>query len=336
MWPNRARKASGSHSVSRAFVTGITGQDGSYLAEQLTAEGVDVHGMVREGDPDIEALIHRTPSVVLHVGDLADPVRLIALIESLHPDEIYNLGGLSSVAQSWQEPLAVAHINGMAVAALLEAAWRLQQGSGRAVRFVQASSAEMFGEPQVSPQTERTAIRPTSPYGTAKAFAHNLVSIYRARGLGAVSCVLYNHESPRRPAQFVTRKITRAAAEIALGRRQSLALGNLDARRDWGWAPDYVAAMVLAARHVVADDYVIATGVSRSVGEFAATAFAHAGLPDWRRYVTLDDRFVRPSDATDLCGDPSHARSVLGWHPTVSFEQLVARMVDQDLREVGG
>jgi GDPmannose 4,6-dehydratase len=319
--------------MSVAFVTGITGQDGGYLAEQLTAEGVEVHGLVHSADGSRADLFGRTPSVVLHEGDLGDPSALADLVAEIAPDEIYNLGGLSSVAHSWEEPLLTAQVNGLGAAGLLEAAWQLRERTGREVRVVQASSAEIFGLPQESPQNEQTPIRPASPYGAAKAFAHTLNAVYRSRGLHAVSCVLYNHESPRRPVQFVTRKITRAAAEIALGRQDVLSLGNLDARRDWGWAPEYVAAMVLAARHHSPDDYVIATGRSHSVGEFVAAAFARAGIQDWQRHVTVDDRFVRPVDATELVGDSSRAFATFGWRPQVSFEDLVGRMVEHDLRE---
>jgi GDPmannose 4,6-dehydratase len=313
-----------------AFITGVTGQDGGYLAEQLTAEGYEVHGLVRSGDASLAELVARSPSVLLHEGDLGDPAALADLVIDIAPDEVYNLGGLSSVALSWEQPLLAAQVSGVGAAGLLEAAWKLQEKGSRAVRVVQASSAEMFGEPTVSPQDERTTIRPTSPYGAAKAFAQNMVAVYRARGLHAVSAILYNHESPRRPPQFVTRKITLAAAQIAEGKADSLSLGNLNARRDWGWAPEYVEAMVLAARHDVADDYVIATGVAHSVEEFVAAAFAAAGIAEWQPYVTIDPRFVRPVDATELVGDPARAQAVLGWQSLTPFEELVARMVDHD------
>jgi GDPmannose 4,6-dehydratase len=319
--------------MSVAFVTGITGQDGGYLAEQLTAEGLEVHGLVHSADGSTAQLLQRTPSVVLHEGDLGDPSALAGLVAEIAPNEIYNLGGLSSVAQSWEHPLLTAQVNGMGAAGLLEAAWQLRERTGREVRVVQASSAEIFGLPQESPQNEQTPIRPASPYGAAKAFAHSLSGVYRSRGLHAVSCVLYNHESPRRPAQFVTRKITQAAARIAQGRQDKLVLGNLDARRDWGWAPEYVEAMVLAARHSSPADYVVATGSSHSVGEFVEAAFASAGIEDWLSYVTVDAQFVRPVDATELVGDPHRAYVALGWRPQVSFSDLVRRMVEHDLTE---
>ncbi len=242
-----------------AFVTGLTGQDGGYLAERLVTEGWSVHGLVRSGDAQLPQLLERTPQVITHDGDLADADQVARIIDEVEPDEVYNLGGISSVAFSWDQPLATAQVTGVGAAALLDAAWKTQQRLGRQVRVLQASSAEMFGSPVEAPQTERTPLRAESPYGIAKAFAHQLVGIYRTRGLHASACVLYNHESPRRPDTFVTRKITKAAAEIARGERDSLSLGNLDARRDWGWAPDYVDAMVRAIRYDSPDDYVVAT-----------------------------------------------------------------------------
>src|SRR3954452_7500953 len=284
--------------MTRAFITGISGQDGSYLAERLLAEGVEVHALAHALEPPPEA-----PGVELHRGDLTDSDEVRALLVDLAPDEVYNLAALSSVARSWQEPDLTARLNGMAAAALLESAHLVQEKQGRPVRFVQASSAEIFGEPDRSPQDESTPVRPVNPYGAAKAFAHHMVHVSRPRELHAVSAILYNHESPRRPDHFVTRKITSTAAAIAQGRADVLALGNLDARRDWGWAPDYVDAMVRAARADVPRDYVVATGVGRSVRDFVAAAFARAGLSDWERYVVVDPEFVRPADPTELVGD---------------------------------
>jgi GDPmannose 4,6-dehydratase len=219
----------------------------------------------------------------------------------------------------------------MAAVALMESALQLQEKSGRAVRLVQASSAEIFGQPGVSPQIEDTPIRPVNPYGAAKAYAHLMVDVYRHRDLHAVSVILYNHESPRRPVQFVTRKITSTVAAIAQGRAERLTLGNLDARRDWGWAPDYVDAMLRAARADAARDYVIATGVGHSVRDFVDAAFRHAGMGEWTHLVDVDDEFVRPVDAADLTGDASRAQTELGWAPTVDFDEIVARMVAADL-----
>ena len=314
-----------------AFVTGITGQDGGYLAERLLADGWEVHGLVHSADGHGEQLRSRSPEVNLHEGDLSDPARLDQLISDVAPSEIYNLGGISSVAFSWQEPLLTARVTALGAAALLEAAWRAQEHTGRPVRVLQASSAEVFGEPAESPQTELTPIRPCTPYGAAKAYAHHLVGVYRPRGLHACSCILYNHESPRRPDTFVTRKITKAVAAIATGEQDKLTLGNLDARRDWGWAPDYVNAMLLAARHEHPDDYVIATGTSHSVREFVAAAFERAGVADWEGRIFVNPELLRSADAVEQVGDAKKARDLLGWSPTMSFGDIVNCMVDADL-----
>ncbi len=314
-----------------AFITGITGQDGGYLAEQLLAEGSTVHGMVR--DPgEVEQVERAYPGVHVHVADLTDAAAVAGLLGRVEPDEIYNLAGISSVARSWQEPLATGQVSGLAAAGLRQAGWELSERLGRPVRVVQASSAEIFGNPAVSPQDETTPIAPVTPYGAAKAYAHHMARVYRGRGLHATTVILYNHESPRRPPAFVTRKITQGAALIARGEQEELALGNLDARRDWGWAPDYVDAMVRAARHPEPDDYVIATGTSHTVSEFVAAAFAAAGIENWERYVRVDPAFVRPVDAVELTGDAGRARSRLGWTPTVGFDEVVARMVHADLQ----
>lgn len=314
-----------------AFITGVTGQDGGYLTEALLADGWDVHGLVLAADPDLPALLERSPQVVTHVGDLTDAVGIDALLDDIRPDRIVNLGGISSVALSWERPVLTGQITGLGAGVLLEAAWRLQERTGREVRVLQASSAEIFGAPERSPQDETTPIRPVTPYGAAKAFAHHLVGVYRGRGLHASACILYNHESPRRPATFVTRKITRAAAGIAQGSGETLTLGSLDARRDWGWAPDYVDAMIRAIAHPEPGDYVVATGRARSVGDFVAAAFAHVGIDDWRAHVRVDEAFVRPAEAHEQVGDPSRARAVLGWTPTVGFDEMVACMVEADL-----
>jgi GDPmannose 4,6-dehydratase len=316
------------------LVTGATGQDGSYLVEQLLGDGAEVHALVRDGGhgPEETAL---PDAVHQHVGDLADGAALARLVAEVAPGEIYNLGGISSVALSWQEPGLTAQVSGVAVGHLLQAAFELQEGSGDVVRVVQASSAEIFGRAEQIPQDETTPVAPVTPYGAAKAYAHHLVGVWRARGLHASSCVLYNHESPRRPEAFVTRKITAGVARIARGLQDELALGNLDARRDWGWAPDYVRAMRLAARASAPDTYVVATGVAHSVRDFVAAAFRAAGVADWERHVRLDPRFARPSDAPVQVGDASRARARLGWAPTVNFEEIVARMVRHDLELAG-
>lgn len=317
--------------MTRALVTGITGQDGGYLAERLLAEGVEVHGMVHDGDPAVAALRERLPDVPLHVGDLADHAGLERLVTEVEPDEVYNLAGISSVAFSWQEPIRTAQLSGLAAAVLMEAALALQERTGRRVAVLQASSAEIFGQAEHAPQDESTAIRPVSPYGAAKAYAHHMAHVLRGHGAHVATVILFNHESPRRPESFVTRKITAGAARIARSGGGTLTLGNLDARRDWGWAPDYVDAMVRAARFEVADDFVVATGRTHSVADFVAAAFARAGIADWQRHVEVDPRFVRPADATAQVGDASKARRLLGWEPTVPFEEIVARMVDHDL-----
>ena len=308
---------------ARAFITGVGGQDGSYLAERLLADGLEVHALVLEADGDP---VHCPDEVVLHVGDVADVEATRRLVHEVAPQEVYNLAAISSVAQSWDEPDRTAHVNGQAAVALMESA-RLVGG----VRFVQAASAEIFGEPAESPQTEATRVAPVNPYGAAKAFAHLSAGVFRQRDLHVSSLVLYNHESPRRPERFVTRKITSTVAAIARGEADELVLGNIDARRDWGWAPDYVDAMVRAARADEPADYVVATGRAHSVRDFVAAAFAAAGVGDWEPLVRQDAAFFRPVDPTELVGDATRARAVLGWEPTVAFEEIVARMVAADL-----
>ena len=310
------------------MITGITGQDGGYLAEQLLGEGARVHGLVRRGEVPPDHLAGCT----LHEVDVLDTAALSAAVRDVAPDEVYNLVGLSSVAHSWQDPVLAAELNGVVVARLLQALWSLQEDTGRQVRLLQASSAEIFAGATTAPQDESTPLSPRSPYGASKAFAHTMVQVFRDRGLHAVNAILYNHESPRRPPQFVTRKITSTAAAIAAGTATELVLGNLDARRDWGWAPEYVDAMVRAVRHDEPDDYVVGTGVARTVAEFVEAAFDRAGLPDWQRYVRVDPQFVRPVDAVELAGRPDRARDVLGWTPQVDFAELVDRLVDADLR----
>ena len=312
--------------MTRAFITGIGGQDGTYLAERLLAEGVEVHALAHEQEP-----LPELPDVELHPGELTRVDEVRDLLLDLAPDEVYNLAALSSVARSWREPDLTARVNGLAAVALMESALRVQERGGQPVRFVQASSAEIFGQPDASPQDEGTPVRPINPYGAAKAYAHLAVEVHRRRDLHAVSAILYNHESPRRPPTFVTRKITSTVAAIACGREERLTLGNLDVRRDWGWAPDYVDAMVRAARADTARDYVIATGVSHSIRDFVDAAFRHARITDWTALVDIDAALVRPADATDLAGDATRAREELGWEPLVTFEDVVGRMVDADL-----
>src|SRR5690554_5086608 len=308
-----------------ALITGVTGQDGTYLSRSLLERGYRVHGLVRPGDG-----ADAVTSVTTHECDLRDGPELRRITLGLQPEEIYNLGGQSSVAASWGDPPATLAASGYPVGVLLEAAWELQQNEGHPVKLVQASSAEIFGHAPHSPQNEETPVAPISPYGVAKALGHFLVGTYRLRGLHASSVIFYNHESPLRPPTFVTRKITRGAARIAQGLDQKLTLGNLDVQRDWGWAPDYVEAMRLAAAHKVGGDYVIGTGVAHSVRDFVEAAFRAAGIDDWEPYVDIDDAFVRPADPSLQVADSSRAREVLGWQPTVEFEELVRRMVEAD------
>jgi GDPmannose 4,6-dehydratase len=317
--------------MSIAFVTGITGQDGEYLARDLLADGHEVHALVRDLDGATLDFAREHPSVVLHEGDLADSQRLRDLVRDIAPHEIYNLGGISSVALSWREPELTGAVTGLSVATLLQSALELQDDSGREVRFVQASSVEIFGQADHSPQTETTPIHPTTPYGAAKAYAHHLVSIYRGRGLFAASGILYNHESPRRPQKFVSRKISTGVAAIVAGEQQTITMGTLDVMRDWGWAPDYVAALQLAIRAESPDDYVIASGAPRTVADFVQTAFACVGIDDWRSHVTIDQQFVRPVEILSMHGDASKARRELGWEPTHTFEEIVELMVAHDL-----
>lgn len=313
-----------------AFVTGITGQDGGYLAEHLLGSGWVVHGLIQRWDDPARQLAESYPELVLHECDLQDTAGVARTLRETRPSEVYNLGGISSVALSWSEPVLTAKVSGLSVAHLLEECWRLTQ-DGSPTRFLQASSAEIFGDAP-SPQNERTSLRPRSPYGAAKAFAHHLVGVYRSRGMFAVGAILYNHESPRRPPTFVTRKITRAVAAISLGMQDEIVLGNMDAGRDWGWAPDYVEAMVRAVRHSTPNDYVIATGQLHTVRDLVAEAFRVVGIDDWDRYVRVDPELLRPQDPGVLLGDASLARRELGWEPSVSFAEVISAMVNEDLR----
>jgi GDPmannose 4,6-dehydratase len=313
--------------TKRALITGITGQDGSYLADLLLEKGYEVHGMVRargEHPPD------RPPvrdEVVLHTGDLLDEGSLTRVLSECLPDEVYNLAGTSFVAASWSDPVRAAESTAAAVARLLESVRRVVPEA----RFYQASSSEIFGLASSAPQDEDTPVRPRTPYGAAKAYGHFLTVTYReSRDLFATSGILYNHESPRRGLEFVTRKVTHGAAAIKLDLASELALGNLDAERDWGYAKDYVLAMWLMLQQDEPEDYVVATGVAHSVRELVNCAFGCAGL-DPERYVRRDERFVRPAELVNLVGDASKARERLGWQPSVSFDELVQLMVDADL-----
>ena len=319
--------------MPRALVTGITGQDGQYLAEYLHGRGYDVFGLIAgQANPRADVLAEAFPYVELVDGDLQDLSSLIGAVEYAQPDEVYNLGAISFVALSFKQPELTANITGLGVLRMLEAI-RVVGGPDSPIKFYQASSSEMFGKVRESPQTERTPFHPRSPYGAAKVFGHYTTVNYReAYGLYAVSGILFNHESPRRGLEFVTRKITNAAARIKLGLQNELVLGNIDARRDWGYAGDYVEAMWLMLQQPDADDYVVATGETHSVREFLELAFENAGLDDWERYVRVDQRFFRPSDVDELVGDASKARRQLGWEPRVPFQELVRMMVEHDLK----
>ncbi|MFV0459443.1 MAG: GDP-mannose 4,6-dehydratase [Actinomycetales bacterium] len=319
--------------MRRVLVTGITGQDGGYLCERLLAEGAEVHGIATGVSlPDAER--PWLTGATVHELNIAESAPVQDLLAQVRPDEIYNLAAISSVARSWEHPVETSEVNALAVAGLLEAADRLRR-DGQDVRFVQASSAEIFGLAEHSPQDEHTAIRPANPYGASKAYAHHLVDVYRHRGLHASATILYGHESVRRPATFVTRKITSTVAAIVAGTADALVLGALDVYRDWGWAPEYVEAMMLAARHDEPGDYVIATGRSHSIAEFVEAAFTHAGIQDYQRYVTSDEAFRRPTDAAAQCGDPTRAGQILGWRPQVVFPEVAYRMVEADLAAAG-
>jgi GDPmannose 4,6-dehydratase len=321
--------------VSTALLTGISGQTGSYLCEQLLEQGWRVVGIVRDADDLRPALQERSPQAELLTGDLTDDARMRSIVLEVEPDAIFNLGGISSVAASWSDPGTTARVTGVGGASMLAAAAELRERTGRRVGFVQASSAEMFGEAADIPQTEQTVVRPVNPYGAAKAYVHHLVGVYRGAGLEASSVILYNHESPRRPESFVTRKITMGVARIAHGLAEDLVLGSLESQRDWGWAPDYARALALAAVGEPGD-YIVATGEVHTVGDFVEAAFAAAGIDNWQERVKVDQRFVRPREAPTLVGDAGHIRDTLGWVPSVGFDELVQRMVAHDLELVAG
>ncbi|MDP8955493.1 MAG: GDP-mannose 4,6-dehydratase [Actinomycetota bacterium] len=318
--------------MPRALITGITGQDGQYLAELLHEQGYDVFGLVPgQHNPRAELVSDELAFVETVSGDLQDLSSLIAAVEYSQPDEVYNLGAISFVGLSFKQPELTANVTGLGVLRMLEAV-RLVGGQNNPIRFYQASSSEMFGAADEFPQTERTPFHPRSPYGVAKVFGHHITVNYReAYGLFAVSGILFNHESPRRGMEFVTRKVTNAAARIKLGLQNELSLGNLDSKRDWGFAGDYVRAMWQMLQQPDPDDYVIATGGTHSVREFVELAFREVGIDDWERHVAVDQRFFRPADVDQLVGDASKARRVLGWEPRVTFEELVSMMVRHDL-----
>ena len=324
-----------------ALITGITGQDGTYLAEHLLSLGYKVHGLIRgQANPKRLMVEELLPDVAIVEGDLLDQASLIACIQRVQPDEVYNLAAVSFVPVSWNQPELTGEVTGLGVLRMLEAI-RIVSGVSpsrppdRSVRFYQASSSEMFGKVRITPQNEETPFYPRSPYGVAKVYGHYITVNYReSYGVYACSGICFNHESPRRGPEFVTRKISRAVARIKAGKQQDLVLGNLDARRDWGYAPDYVRAMHLMLQQPEPDDYVIGTGEAHEVREFTDLAFRCAGL-DWQKYVRQDPQFSRPAEVDYLRADPTKAREKLGWRPSVSFGELVQMMVEADLKAEG-
>ena len=328
--------------MRRALITGITGQDGSYLAEHLLGQGYEVFGLARgQNNPKRQIVEQMLPDVSIVEGDLLDQHSLVNVVQAVQPDEIYNLAAISYVPMSWQQPELTGSITGLGALRLLEvmrmtaAASPSRSGSARGIRFYQASSSEMFGKVHQTPQSEDTPFHPRSPYGVAKAYAHYITQNYReSYGMFACSGILFNHESPRRGPEFVTRKITMAAAAIKAGTQSELMMGNLDAKRDWGFAGDYVRAMHLMLQQADADDFVIGTGETHSVREFIDLAFARAGL-DPERYVRIDPQFIRPAEVDLLLAEPGKANRVLGWTPEVNFRGLVEMMVDADLARAG-
>ena len=316
-----------------ALITGVTGQDGGYLAQHLIAQGYEVHGLIRGQNNPRAAVVRRlVPELRLIDGDLHDQSSLIAALEATHPDEVYNLAAISFVALSFKQAINTGEITGLGVTRMLDAVRLVNP----AIRFYQASSSEMFGKVRETPQNELTAFHPRSPYGVAKVYGHHIAVNYReSYGMFAVSGILFNHESPRRGLEFVTRKISDAVARIKLGLESELRLGNLDAQRDWGFAGDYVRAMHLMLQQDQPDDYVIATGETHSVRDFLELAFGHVGLR-WQDHVVVDERFLRPADVAVLVGDATKARTELGWEQTVDFPALVAMMVDADVELLRG
>jgi GDPmannose 4,6-dehydratase len=312
----------------RALITGITGQDGSYLAELLLDKGYDVFGMIRRlSAPNVWRIQHLLDKITLVQGDLLDQLSLIKIVEQVRPHEFYNLAAMSFVPASWDQPMLTGEFNAQGVTRTLEAI----RSVDTKIRFYQASSSEMFGRVREVPQSELTPFYPRSPYGVTKVYGHYITVNYReSYDLYAVSGILFNHESPRRGIEFVTRKVTDGVARIKLGLSDKLMLGNLEAKRDWGFAGDYVRAMWLMLQQKTADDYVIATGETHSVKDLVEAAFSHVGL-DWQKHVGVDQRFIRPAEVDLLIGDPSKAHKVLGWKPTVDFKGLIGMMVDADL-----
>ena len=319
--------------MRKAFITGITGQDGRHLAEFLLTKGYKVYGMMKgQHNPRAELLRDEFPEVEVVPGDLTDLTSLVTALEYAQPDEFYNLGAISFVAMSFNQAELTANVTGLGVLRALEAVRMVGGAQNNPIRFYQASSSEMFGKVRETPQTELTPFHPRSPYGVAKVFGHDITVNYReSYGMYACSGILFNHEGPRRGLEFVTRKITNTAARIKLGIDKELVLGNTDAKRDWGYAGDYVKAMWMMLQQDAPDDYVIATGETHSVDEFLTLAFEKAGLGDFHQYVKHDPKFFRPAEVDLLIGDPSKAEKKLGWKREVGFDQLVDMMVQHDI-----
>lgn len=316
----------------RALITGITGQDGTYLAELLVSKGYQVYGLIRgQNNPKQKMVEDLLPQIELIEGDLGDMGSLVSAIEYCQPDEIYNLGAISFVAFSFKQPEVTGNITGLGALRLLEAIRIVDGGKGK-IRYYQASTSELFGKVREVPQTEATPFHPRSPYGVAKAYAHYMTINYRESYNMHASCgILFNHESPRRGHEFVTRKITSSVARIKLGLQKDIALGNLDSKRDWGFAGDYVEGMWRILQQNKPDDYVLATGETHSIKEFLTLAFKEVGIDNWRPYVKQDPRFMRPAEVDLLIGSPAKAKKNLKWEPKVSFEKLVTMMVQNDL-----
>ncbi len=319
--------------MPRAFITGITGQDGQHLAEFLHGKGYEVFGMVKgQNNPRMVQMRDEFPYVEPVPGDLADLPSLVKALEYSQPDEVYNLGAISFVALSFNQAELTANITGLGVLRMLEAIRMVGGARNNPIRFYQASSSEMFGKVRETPQTERTPFHPRSPYGCAKVFGHDIVVNYReSYDMFACSGILFNHEGPRRGLEFVTRKVTNSVARIHLGLQQEIVLGNLDSKRDWGFAGDYVKAMWKMLQQDAPDDYVVATGKAYSIEDLVRLAFAEVGIEDWQSYVRQDPKFFRPAEVDLLIGDPSKAREKLGWEPEVQFPELVKMMVANDL-----
>ncbi len=320
--------------MPRAFITGITGQDGQHLAEFLHGKGYEVFGLVKgQNNPRMVQMREEFPFVQPVPGDLADLPSLIKAVEQAQPDEVYNLGAISFVAMSFNQAELTANITGLGVLRVLEAIRMVGGANNNPIRLYQASSSEMFGKVRETPQTERTAFHPRSPYGCAKVFGHDIVVNYReSYDLFACSGILFNHEGPRRGLEFVTRKVTNAVARIKLGLQTEIVLGNLDSKRDWGYAGDYVKAMWSMLQQDQPDDYVVATGTTYSIEDLVRISFSEVGIENWRDYVRQDPKFFRPAEVDLLIGDPTKAREKLGWEPEIAFPELIRMMVANDLR----